>query len=156
MAAVIFLASGTWELQAAIGASYVLLNGIYSLVGLEIIPSRFDWDMRAVEVFEDPYEQNLEQIQALIRVIQRVHSTQWMRCKRKNVVPETVLWSRWMDEADRNLDDHNWDGIYPYDVLRHQFPLGWDRPTSGATPSPALSRPERGLVSEEWPPRLIP
>ncbi|KAA8911740.1 hypothetical protein FN846DRAFT_934648 [Sphaerosporella brunnea] len=108
MVSVIFLANCTWDIQASIGLAYIILNAMYWVAAL--MPKRTQWDLSAYVVTSgDPeFEQNTSYTTVLARVIKLTGETKWIR--RVGAVPETNAWDLWLAEAQRNIDNHTWDG----------------------------------------------
>ncbi|KAI5790151.1 hypothetical protein EDC01DRAFT_116696 [Geopyxis carbonaria] len=108
MAAVVCLANCTWELQAAIGLAYIVLNALYWLAA--VLPPRYSWDLGMYEVkrlAED--KKTSSYMMALAEVVKRTKTVNWAR--ESNMVPVTRAWDRWLQEAesDANQTESTWD-----------------------------------------------
>lgn len=108
MAAVVFLASGTWEMQAAIGLSYIVLNGAYWLVAA-LIPGKQQWDLRAYELKEEGMETKNNYTMMIWEALKQTGNARWVR--RAKLVPDTPQWEEWLVEAEENLgnEKEKWD-----------------------------------------------
>lgn len=113
MAAVVFLASGTWAMQAAIGLSYICLNGAYWLVAA-LIPGKYQWDLRAYEIRDDMEQKMVVKgnfTAAIWHAIHETKSARWVRTAK--LIPDTDAWKQWLDEAqvhaEVDKDKLEWD-----------------------------------------------
>ncbi|KAA8909961.1 hypothetical protein FN846DRAFT_898148 [Sphaerosporella brunnea] len=106
MASVVFLANGSWNLQASIGLSYIILNGLYWMAGL--LPARLQWDLSGYEVKEEKFEKAGDYTATLMNAIRITRAVKWLRISA--AVPETDKWDKWLGEALDRVHDKGWDG----------------------------------------------
>jgi len=106
MASVVCLANCTWNLQASIGLSYIILNGLYWIAAL--IPTRLQWDLSAYVLDEKDMFTTSSYTDALVKVLQVTSETAWVR--RGGAVPETEAWDNWLKEAAEKVTDPKWNG----------------------------------------------
>ncbi|KAI5810657.1 hypothetical protein BZA77DRAFT_254512 [Pyronema omphalodes] len=106
MASVVFLANCTWNLQASIGMSYIILNGLYWMAAL--MPQRLQWDMSAYTLHDEGTITEESYTDTLINVIRNTRETQWIRIA--GAVPKTKAWDAWLEEAGEKIMDSNWNG----------------------------------------------
>ncbi|KAI1121407.1 hypothetical protein F5Y10DRAFT_256421 [Nemania abortiva] len=112
MVSVILLGNCKWNTQIFIGASYIVLNGIYWTMGL--LPKRLFWDLSRYE-FKDvtpPEAQNADKTtdpndpregvksftRTLWYAIRETKRTAWVQ--RSGAAPVTPQWQMWLAEAE--------------------------------------------------------
>ncbi|KAM7185971.1 hypothetical protein V8F33_012098 [Rhypophila sp. PSN 637] len=110
MISVVLLGNCGWESQAFIGASYILLNGVYWALGL--LPHKMFWDLgryvcvditpedakRADEpTGEDPREGTPSFTRTLWFAIRETKHGAWV--DRSGALPGTEQWRRWLNES---------------------------------------------------------
>lgn len=125
MVAVVLLGNCNFAMQAAIGASYLGLNGLYWLTSL--LPSRWFWHMAAYKVERDetlPHhmmnaheEDELNKVPAcytrtLWYAIHKSKGSKWIGASN---VPETEAWKRWVEDAIKNANDEKWPAVQKKD-----------------------------------------
>ena len=104
-AAVIFFANCSWTMQAAIGLSYAVLNATYWLMGS--FPDRLNWDLTAFNVTTRPRRLRPTFTSAVWVAIHLSGSTTWVR--EAGLLPKGEAWKIWLDEAEDNIADENWN-----------------------------------------------
>ncbi|KAK8069023.1 hypothetical protein PG994_005639 [Apiospora phragmitis] len=111
MVSVILLGNCKWVTQVMIGASYVVLNGLYWIMGL--LPRRYFWDLSRytcedvtppdskeaeLENTGDPREGVPSFTRTLWYVIRETQRTAWV--ERSGAAPSTAHWKAWLAEAE--------------------------------------------------------
>lgn len=106
MFGVVLVGNCTFEMQLALGASYIILNGLYWVAAL--LPPRQNWDLRTRYEWTDPitndfksYTDALHQaILAASRNGEHVTGeikTSWVGTSR--AAPDTTTWKKWLAEV---------------------------------------------------------
>ncbi|OJD17354.1 hypothetical protein AJ78_02539 [Emergomyces pasteurianus Ep9510] len=113
MSAVILMGNSTWTMQAALGCSYVLLNGCYQIAAL--FPEGWHWNLVRYELEEIRSLDTQTYTQALWKAIHVSQSTDWVRVS--HAAPNSETWRAWIDLAGDNLHDPNWDAQKALDSL---------------------------------------
>ncbi|KAF4552655.1 Hypothetical protein D9617_9g024440 [Elsinoe fawcettii] len=134
MVGVVMLGNCTWTMQAAIAGAFILLNAVYWIVAL--LPLKWFWHVDAYRVehnrrlpdhikfahqrmdvngrpLDDSYTRTLWY------AIHRSKSTSWVWPSAS--VPDTPMWRQWIEEAEQNIDDPNWDAVGRKDGLIRDF-----------------------------------
>ncbi|KAK8120637.1 hypothetical protein PG999_004757 [Apiospora kogelbergensis] len=111
MVSVILLGNCKWHTQVMIGASYVVLNGMYWIMGL--LPRGWFWDLSRYTceditphdskddehgVIGDPREGVPSFTRTLWYVIRETRRTAWV--ERSGAAPSTPQWKAWLAEAE--------------------------------------------------------
>lgn len=111
MVSVILLGNCKWITQVMIGASYVLLNGLYWIMGL--LPRKYFWDLSRYSCEDvtpddiikaekentgDPREGVPSFTRTLWYVIRETQRTAWV--ERSGAAPSTPQWKAWLAEAE--------------------------------------------------------
>ncbi|KAK7942679.1 uncharacterized protein PG986_011792 [Apiospora aurea] len=110
MVSVILLGNCKWVTQVLIGASYVILNGLYWIMGL--LPKRLFWDLSrytcedvtppdsrdAAEHANNGREGVPSFTRTLWYVIRETQRTAWV--ERSGAAPSTAHWKAWLTEAE--------------------------------------------------------
>ncbi|KAG8526121.1 uncharacterized protein KY384_000114 [Bacidia gigantensis] len=104
MAAVVLFANCSWTMQAAIGFCYAVLNVAYWL--MTAVPDVLAWDMSAFTVSIVSSIQAATYTDALWRAMYLAGSTTWVR---DGLLPSAEAWKLWIDEAEDNLENEDWD-----------------------------------------------
>lgn len=121
MIGVILVGNCTFEMQLALGASYIVLNGLYWMAAL--LPPRYNWDLRTRYQWEDgPIIDCQSYTLTLYRTILAasrtkgvvgVIKTSWVRTS--NAAPDTPVWNKWLEEvAEKGNSEVNgvqWDPV---------------------------------------------
>lgn len=122
MIGVVLVGNCTFEMQLALGASYIALNGLYWIAAL--LKPRQNWDLKTrYQWDEEPtidctsYTLTLyETIIAASRISRNVVGdikTSWVRTSR--AAPDTVVWNKWLDEVaekgNTNVGGEAWDPV---------------------------------------------
>lgn len=128
MAGVVFLASGTWKMQASIGLSYIVLNGLYWLTAA-LIPGDKQWDLGMYEMTQIQEVTCKSYTGFLVEAIRRTGEVKWV--KRASVVPQTDGWKEWLEEADREKVNEKWDAELALTTILEKdakkWGEGWER-----------------------------
>ncbi|KAI5777738.1 hypothetical protein EDC01DRAFT_635416 [Geopyxis carbonaria] len=107
MAAVVFLASAGFTIQAATGLSYIVLNFAYWIAAL--LPGGWHWDFGSFDVVdEDCMTVAGSYTGAIVDAINATRETAWVT--RGDAVPETPAWRAWLVRAGQNIGNAQWDG----------------------------------------------
>ncbi|KAJ8122821.1 hypothetical protein ONZ43_g1080 [Nemania bipapillata] len=117
MVSVILLGNCKWYSQIFIGASYIVLNGIYWTMGL--LPKRLFWDLSRYDFQDvtppeamnadkttdpnDPREGVKSFTRTLWYAIRETKRTAWV--KRSGAAPITPQWQKWLGEAEAAAKD---------------------------------------------------
>ncbi|KAK2592019.1 hypothetical protein QQS21_010290 [Conoideocrella luteorostrata] len=112
MISVVLLGNCTWELKVFIGASYIVLNGLYW--GLGMIPRSYFWDLSRYEWkdatppdassahkitdVDDEREGHPSFTRTLWYAIRETKLTGWV--ERSGAAPSTESWKKWLREAE--------------------------------------------------------
>jgi len=124
MVAVVLLGNCNWTMQAAIGVTYLVLNGLYWMVAL--LPEKLSWHTAAYKVVENdklPYHminahedaeingqwQPPSYTRTLWYAIHRSKGSKWLASG--SAMPETDAWKEWTKQAFENLDNPDWDAV---------------------------------------------
>ncbi|EGE82117.1 hypothetical protein BDBG_01390 [Blastomyces gilchristii SLH14081] len=134
MSAVILMGNSTWTMQAALGGSYVLLNGCYQIAAL--FPRGWHWNLIRYEMKEIRNIDAQTYTQALWKAIHVSKFTDWVRVS--GAAPNSEAWRAWIDLAGDNLHDENWDAQKALDEL-----LNAEKSEAGFQPV------KNGVVREE-------
>ncbi|KLJ12166.1 hypothetical protein EMPG_09594 [Blastomyces silverae] len=113
MSAVILMGNSTWIMQAALGGSYVLLNGCYQIAAL--FPKGWHWNLIRYDLKEIRKIDAQTYTQALWKAIHVSQFTDWVRVS--GAAPNSEAWRAWIDLAADNLHDENWDAQKALDEL---------------------------------------
>ncbi|KAK4458020.1 hypothetical protein QBC42DRAFT_28828 [Cladorrhinum samala] len=125
MVAIVLLGNCGWNSQAFIGGSYILLNGLYWVMGL--IPPKHFWDLTRYDVKDvTPNDAKNAHIQPQAPAGEGVPSftrTLWYAVRetkhgawveRSGAMPRTDEWKKWLNEAveqSKNDNGQNWDAV---------------------------------------------
>lgn len=131
MLSVILLGNCTWNAQVFIGASYIVLNGLYW--GLGMLPRSYFWDLSRYE-WEDVTPDDAKNAQlvsdqndereghpsftrTLWFAIRETKLTGWVG--RSGAAPGTDQWKKWLAEAEQNAKAgiRNWTAVARKDVI---------------------------------------
>jgi hypothetical protein len=130
MVSVILLGNCKWHSQIFIGAAYIVLNGMYWVMGL--LPKRYFWDLSRykIEDITPEHSKNADKttddhdptkIKSFTRTlwycIRETKRVAWV--ERSGAAPGTPQWKAWLREAERAAihEDINWDAIKRKDEL---------------------------------------
>ncbi|KFH46089.1 hypothetical protein ACRE_030860 [Hapsidospora chrysogenum ATCC 11550] len=117
MLGVILLGNCTWNSQVFIGASYIILNGLYW--GLGMLPRSYLWDLSRYwcKDITPPDAKNANKPQGggggghpsytrtMWYAIRETRRTGWVQIS--GAAPNTEQWRRWLAEAEKNARDGN-------------------------------------------------
>ncbi|KAM7186021.1 hypothetical protein V8F20_011556 [Naviculisporaceae sp. PSN 640] len=139
MVSVVLLGNCGWESQAFIGASYIVLNGIYWALGL--LPHRYFWDLSRYEckditpddakkadetTSEDPREGTPSFTRTLWYAIRETKHGDWV--VRSGALPGTEQWKRWMVEAVKaaKRGDRGWKAVgRKNEIMKEEIAETW-------------------------------
>jgi hypothetical protein len=122
MIGVVLVGNCTFELQLALGAVYIALNGLYWAAAL--LPSSDNWDLNVRYQWEEEPVRELssytltlyESIIAASRISKGVIGniqTSWVRTGR--AAPDTAVWNKWLDEVaekgKQKVDGVEWNPV---------------------------------------------
>lgn len=125
MVAVVLLGNCGWNSQVFIGASYILLNGLYWLMGL--LPQRYFWDLSRYEVQDvtpedaqradettdpnDPREGAPSFTRTLWYAVRETKYGAWV--ERSGALPGTDQWKDWLKEAvdEAWKNNRGWEAV---------------------------------------------
>ncbi|KAG5913880.1 hypothetical protein E4U42_000816 [Claviceps africana] len=145
MLSVVLLGNCTWELKVLIGASYIVLNGLYW--GLGMIPRSYFWDLsrytwtdvtprdsvsaHRVTRPADQREGHPSFTRTLWYAIRETRLTGWV--ERSGAAPSTEQWRKWLREAEdaAQRGERTWPAVQrKNDILKETL-------RSGQEPDPA-------------------
>ncbi|KAI0026048.1 hypothetical protein F4780DRAFT_4621 [Xylariomycetidae sp. FL0641] len=136
MVSVILLGNCKWNTQIFIGASYILLNGLYWTMGL--LPRRYFWDLSryhweditpehakgadTVTNKDDLREGTKSFTRTLWYAVRETKKTAWV--ERSGAAPATPQWRRWLEEAEEaaNKGDISWPSVARKDIIMKMTP----------------------------------
>jgi hypothetical protein len=125
MVSVVLLGNCGWNSQVLIGGSYILLNGMYWLVGL--LPARSFWDLSRYEVRDVTRDdaQGADEVTAgkhqrdgtpsftrtLWFAVRETKAGAWVT--RSGAMPGTELWNKWLAEAvdEAKKGNREWNAV---------------------------------------------
>ncbi|KAI9776794.1 MAG: hypothetical protein M1839_009345 [Geoglossum umbratile] len=147
MVAVVLLGNCEWTMQAAIGAAYIILNGLYWGVLLVAKPTTY-WDMRRYNVrirhetrggLRGAHVVNEHSRASFTRTlwyaIQETREVGWV--VEGDLAPRSLTWKKWLAMAKENCDDADWDAVGAKDKLMQGAASDHDASQPGVSPSPA-------------------
>lgn len=161
MVSVVLLGNCTWELKVFIGASYIVLNGLYW--GLGMIPRSHFWDLSRYEwedvTLPDAGEAHLitnEQDQreghpsftrTLWYAIRETKLIGWV--ERSGAAPSTEQWKKWLHEAEdaAKKGEREWPAVKRKDdILKEKLREGevYDRAAQHAPVTEVRPPPDSG------------
>ncbi|KAI9783691.1 MAG: hypothetical protein M1839_003539 [Geoglossum umbratile] len=128
MMAVVLMGNCTWEMQLAIGVSYILLNGLYWCAAL--LPASWHWDLGRYHITRAPAKSHKTYTEALWEAIRTAskdgdgasregrYSAAWVQTS--NAAPKTAAWNNWLREAEDNVNMGNdkWDAVAAWQKLQ--------------------------------------
>jgi hypothetical protein len=108
MVGIVMMSNCSWDMQVILGASYLVMNGIYMFCAMTPAVSRlWHWNLRSIKIVEKTTSQSNTFTHVLWRAIYATKQTRWIM--NGNLIPETRQWSGWLDEAGKNCSNENWD-----------------------------------------------
>ncbi|KAI0382194.1 hypothetical protein F5Y04DRAFT_253203 [Hypomontagnella monticulosa] len=130
MVSVILLGNCKWNSQIFIGASYIVLNGLYWAMGL--LPKHYFWDLGRYDIkdvtppearnahgttSEDPREGTKSFTRTLWYAIRETKRTAWV--SRSGAAPETIQWAKWLAEAEEaaRTENKSWPAVARKDEI---------------------------------------
>jgi len=129
MISVILLGNCNWTMQAAVGASYVILNGLFW--GAALVDKKYSWDM-SYYICNDvtpPYAKDAEHnsetdhskegtasyTRTMWYAIRETKATAWVN--KSGAAPKTPEWERWLDLAEANKANLDWGAVAAKDEV---------------------------------------
>jgi hypothetical protein len=130
MVSIVLLGNCTWYMQVAIGASFIMLNGLYWAMGL--LPRECFWDLSRYQIRDvtpadaknahlDNGGEGIEGAACFTRTlwyaIRETKQISWI--ERSGAAPGTATWRRWLVDAQHaaKTGDRQWKAIARKDVL---------------------------------------
>jgi hypothetical protein len=123
MVSVVLLGNCNFKMQAAIGASYMALNGMYWAASL--VPGELFWDLSLYDCKDitpldakeahQMQDGSLDGIPSYTRTLwyalRETKKTGWL--KKGGIIPDTPLWDQWLKLAELNATNGNrkWDAV---------------------------------------------
>ncbi|KAG0648916.1 hypothetical protein D0Z07_4674 [Hyphodiscus hymeniophilus] len=123
MVSVVLLGNCNFTMQAAIGVSYVVLNGLFWISAL--VEKRHFWDLSSYEwqdvTPDDAKNADIKQddspgghasfTRTMWYAIRETKKTGWV--SRGGAAPRTPQWEEWLEAAERNAKDNirNWNAV---------------------------------------------
>ncbi|ERF74987.1 hypothetical protein EPUS_08528 [Endocarpon pusillum Z07020] len=129
MIGVVLVGNCTFEMQVALGASYIALNGLYWVAAL--LPPRNNWDLftryewdEARVITKESYTCTLyEAIIAASRISKdKVGEIKTSWAKTSRAAPDTPVWNKWLDEVaekgNTDVDGKPWDPVESWKSIK--------------------------------------
>jgi len=130
MISIVLLGNCTWNSQVFIGASYIILNGLYWCLGM--LPrdafwdlSRYKWQVstppdalhanRATDETAESWVEDSERLPSFTRTlwyaIRESKTTKWVT--NSGAAPATDAWAKWLKEAEENAmkGNRHWNAV---------------------------------------------
>lgn len=131
MVSVVLLGNCEWTMQAAIGAAFILLNGLYW--GVALMPPALHWDMTRYTCEEttplglrnahDPQHNgmNASFTRTLWYAIQHTREVKWIADA--DMAPKHTFWSEWMRQAlqEARKGNPDWPAVEKKNELMKEF-----------------------------------
>jgi hypothetical protein len=129
MIGVILVGNCTFEMQLALGASYIALNGLYWVAAL--LPQRLNWDLRARYQWHEGVVEHCDSytlaLYSAIIAASRINKdeigdiqTSWVRIG--NTAPDTPVWNKWLNEVAEKgtsqVDGIAWDPVECWQTIK--------------------------------------
>lgn len=144
---VLFLGNCGWTMQAVIAIIYIVLNALYWVVSL--FPESYLWDLSRYDLQDvtPKYMINADSsteggsapsfTRTLWFAIQVTRTTQW--ATNSDAAPKTAAWKAWLELAEANCGNKDWDAIGEKDRLMHKERLraGYQRQFGETQDTPA-------------------
>lgn len=101
MFGIVLMATCMWVMQVALGASYLLLNGLYLLAALSrSTPRKRLWDLSEIKCSPIRHKVRCQTYtSALWQAILETKTAEWVRASR--AAPATDAWNQWLQEAEK-------------------------------------------------------
>lgn len=130
MIGVVLVGNCTFEMQVALGASYISLNGLYWVAALLQpracwdLHTRYEWKEETPQDFESYTSALYQTILAASRTDSDNHvrdiRTSWARTSR--AAPDTTVWNKWLDEVaekgNTQVDGRPWDPVECWKAIK--------------------------------------
>lgn len=125
MMSVVLLGNCGWNSQVFIGGSYIMLNGLYWLMGL--LPHSYFWDLSRYEMRDitpedargadrttdpnDPREGTPSYTRTLWYAMRETKQGAWV--ERSGAMPGTAQWKEWLKEAvtEARKENRKWEAV---------------------------------------------
>lgn len=157
MVAIVLLGNCGWNSQVFIGASYVVLNGLYW--AMSMLPAHYFWDLSRYE-WKDVTPDDVRQFEkkvaeekekpsftlTLWHAIRETKHSAWV--ERSGAMPGTDKWKEWLKEATEQAFRQNmgWDAVKRKDEImarKEEMPSGFQVPADPSEQEPLI--PVEGL-----------
>ena len=127
MISVVLLGNCKWTMQAAIGSSYIVLNGAYWLAAL--LPKSMYWDLSAYEFVDETPKDSINADKKTGKTVEDQPSftrTMWYAIRetkkigwvsRGGAAPKTSKWDEWLREAEKNVENRGWNAVAKKDEI---------------------------------------
>jgi len=116
MIGIAIISNCSWVMQVAIGASNLLLNGLYVLAAISpSVVRQYHWDLSHFNIQVISSSRHESFTPALWAAIQAVGSVRWAQFS--GAVPRTDIWDEWLERARNNIGNNNWDAVGERDLL---------------------------------------
>lgn len=134
MVAVVLLGNCNWTMQAAIGVTYLVLNGAYWTVAL--IPQRLSWHIQAYKVvMKDDLPLHIKNAHEAVDMGGHIEPpsytrTLWYAIHRSKgskwlidgeAAPQTDAWKEWIRLALENVDNPDWPAVEVKNRLMEKY-----------------------------------
>lgn len=132
MIAVVLLGNCSWTMQAAIGITYIVLNGAYWVAAL--LPEHWTWDISHYKVDRTHPEEGgsahregddgikPNYTRTLWYTVQATKQIRWITTS--GAAPNTDAWKKWLQLAYEHCNDPSWDAIGVKDRLMREHVEG--------------------------------
>lgn len=113
MAAIIFFSNCGWTMQTAIGIAYIIINIIYWAIPI-VQENRPAWDLSRYDILHEPesdswFDENANYTLVLWTAIRETGTTEWVL--RGRAAPHTDAWVKWLQLAEANIANPDWDAV---------------------------------------------
>jgi hypothetical protein len=129
MVGVVMVGNCTFEMQLALGASYIALNGLYWVAAL--LPPRYNWDLKTRYKWDVVKTMTCKSftltLYETIIAASRINKgmvgdikTSWARTSRAS--PDTTVWNKWLEEVvekgNTEVDGVAWDPVECWKAIK--------------------------------------
>lgn len=130
MMAVALMSNCTWDMQLALGISYILLNALYW--GAAMLPADWNWNLDRYELrleLQVKLESYTEALWQAIKITGKDgtgyrregrYSAAWVQISA--AAPKTSAWNNWLKEAEEsvNIGNDEWDAVAAWQKLQKE------------------------------------
>lgn len=153
MMAVALMSNCTWDMQLALGISYILLNALYW--GAAMLPADWHWNLDRYELrleLQVKLESYTEALWQAIKITGKDgtgyrregrYSAAWVQISA--AAPKTSAWNNWLKEAEEsvNIGTDEWDAIAAWQKLQKE-----EEVEAGAEPADIMRYLKRDTVDD--------